>query len=119
MKDTIRLLKQGFESSTGTTPEFRTFFFTFKREFKQELESIGATNIVFSRGHFYISGFFTIDKQAYYFNLGDVRGSEYRMPNLMYRTAKDYKDYTGGSNRWVNIEKGMAENMCWYFKVID
>ncbi len=118
MKDTIKLLKQGFESSSGLTEEFRRFFFTFKREFKQELESIGATNIVFSRGHFYISGFFTIGKQAYYFNLGDVRGSEYRMPNLMYRTAEHYKDYTGGSNRWVEIEKGMADKMCWYFKEV-
>ena len=118
MKKTIELLKQGFESSTGTTPEFRTFYSTFKKEFTKELKSIGATEIVFSKGHFYISGFFTVDNQAYYFNLGDVRGSEYRMPNLMYRTAEHYKDYTGGSNRWVDIETGMSEKMCWYFKVM-
>ena len=118
MKKTIALLKQGFESSSGLTQEFKTFFQTFKKEFKKELETIGATNIVFSRGHFYISGFFTVDKQIYYFNLGDVRGSEYRMPNLMYRTAEHYKDYTGGSNRHVDIETGMAEKMCWYFKVV-
>jgi hypothetical protein len=118
MKKTIQLLKQGFESSSGLTLEFRTFYLTFKKEFTKELKTIGATNIVFSRGHFYISGFFTVDGQAYYFNLGDVRGSEYRMPNLMYRTAKDYKDYKGGSNRWVDIAPLMADKMCWYFKVV-
>ena len=112
MKKTIQLLRQGFESSSGLTEEFKTFYQTFKREFKQELEGIGATNIVFSRGHFYISGFFTINKQVYYFNLGDVRGSEYRMPNLLYRTAEHYKDWTGGMNRYVDIEKGMADKMC-------
>jgi hypothetical protein len=128
MKQTVKLLKAGFESSSGKTPEFLNFVKVFKSEFKKELESIGATNIVFSVGHFHISGFFTADDgQIYYFSLPDVRSFSYgfainpdaTMNKLMYRTAKDYKDYTGGKNRYVKIESGMADNMCWYFKVID
>lgn len=111
MNKSIQMLKQGFESSSTLTPEFAQFYRTFKSEFTKELKSIGATDIVFSRGHFYISGFFTVDGQAWYFSISDVRGSEYRMPQLMYRTAKHYKDYTGGSNQWVDIETGMANRM--------
>jgi hypothetical protein len=119
MKESIALLMKGFESSSGCTPEFKKFYSTFKKEFAKELKSIGAENIVFSRGHFYISGFFTINDQPYYFSISDVRGMDYSIKynpdsctsKLLYRTAKDYKDYLGGSNHFVKIESGMAKNM--------
>ena len=91
---------------------------TFKKEFTRELQTIAATNIVFNVGHFYVSGFFTVGEEIWYFSLPDVRGSEYRMPQLMYRTAKHYKDYTGGANRYVDIAPLMADKMCWSFKII-
>lgn len=119
MKRSIALLERGFVSSSTLTPEFAEFFKTFKSEFTKELKTIGATDITFNRGHFYISGFFTVDGQAYYFCIPDVRGSEYRMPQLLYRTAKDYKDFTGGINRFVDIAPLMADKMCWYFENID
>lgn len=118
MKQTVKLLEAGFESSSGLTPEFAEFFKTFKKEFTKEMQTVGATNIVFSRGHFYVSGFFTIGTQAWYFSISDVRGSDYRMPQLMYREAKHYKDYTGGMNRWVDIAPLMADKMCWSFKIV-
>jgi len=118
MKQTVKLLEQGFESSSGKTPEFKHFARVFKKEFTTELKSIAATDIVFSVGHFYISGFFTINGQPYYFSIPDVRGSEYRLPQLMYRTAEHYKDYTGGQNRYAKIRFDMAQDMCWSFKVV-
>lgn len=120
MKKTINLLRGGFESSSGLTPEFANFYKVFKSEFTKELKSIGATDIKFSRGHFYVSGFFTLDGQAYYFSLNDVRGhfSDHNLPKLLYRTAKDYKDFTGGMNRYATIQPNMGENMCWSFKEI-
>lgn len=117
MKKTLKLLTIGFESSTRNTPEFNSFFRTFKSEFSKELKSIGATNIKIEAGHFYISGFFTSPSgQIYYFSLPDVRGMEYILQRgcsveLMYRTAKDYKDFTGGPNQWVKIETGMGQKM--------
>jgi hypothetical protein len=126
MKNSLSLLLAGFESSSGLTPEFQAFAKTFKKEFTKELQSIGATNVQFSRGHFYVSGFFTLDDKMFYFNLGDVRGMDYAlktnpdscMSKLMYREVQHYKDYTGGMNRYVKIETGMALEMCWYFKII-
>jgi len=117
------MLKQGFESSSTTTPEFKEFYRTFKSEFTKELLSQNAKNIEFSRGHFYVSGFCTINNQVWYFSLSDVRGMEFNlnqscMGKLMYRTAKDYKDYTGGSNRYATIEEGMGEEMFWSFRAM-
>jgi hypothetical protein len=108
MKKSIALLRKGFESSSFTTPEFSSFFKTFKSEFTKELTNLGATNITFNKGHFYLFGFFTIDTQAYYFSLSDVRSQP---TELLYRTAKHYKDYTGGSNMYVTIELNMFANM--------
>lgn len=115
MKQSLSRIRADFESSCGETEEFRAFFNTFKREFTKELKSIGATNIQFTKGHFYVSGFYTIGTQAWYFSVSDVRG----MPHiqdvngypLMYRKCKDYKDYTGERNQWVQIKTGMAMEM--------
>lgn len=108
MKQTLRLLKAGFESSSSKTPEFMTFTKVFKKEFTSELKNIGATNIKFNVGHFYISGFFTVNCQAYYFSISDVRSSSFE---LLYRTVKDYKDYTGGQNRYAKIMFNMITDM--------
>ena len=127
MKKTLALLMNGFESSSTKTPEFKSFCRVFKSEFTKELQSIGATDIVFSYGHFYISGFFTIGGEKWYFSLSDVRDMDDCLKHnpdscickLMYREVKDYKDYTGGQNRYVRIETDMSSKMCWYFKMIE
>jgi hypothetical protein len=127
MKESLKMLRNGFESSCSTTPEFAQFFRTFKKEFTKELKTIGATDIEFSRGHFHLTGFFrSTDGQLWYFSLSDVRGMEYGlkvnpescMNKLLYRTAKHNKDWTGGSNRYATIREGMAEDMCWSFKLV-
>ena len=120
MKQSLLLLLAGFESSSGLTEQFRNFFNVFKREISKELRSVGATNIKMSRGHFSVSGFFmSATGQTDYFSLSDVRDMQYGLkhnPNscmsqLLYRTAKDYKDYTGGGNQYVAIKSGMANEM--------
>lgn len=119
MRNTVIALLAGFESSSGKTPEFLAFVRTFKKEFTKELEFLGATNIQFSRGHFYVSGFFTVGTKMFYFNLGDVRGMDYSMKHnpgscmsqLLYREVQHYKDYTGGMNRYVRIGNGMSAEM--------
>ena len=106
MQKTLKLLQQKFQSSSGLTPQFKTFAMTFKREFTKFLTEKGCTNIEIGRGHFFLSGFFTTSSgQIFYFNLGDVRwpigGPVTRM---LYRTAKHYKDYTGGINQYILLE---------------
>jgi hypothetical protein len=55
-----------------------------------------AENIKLSKGYYFQSGFFDVDGQTYYITTGDTR-----LPyGVMYRTARDRKDYTGGVNQW-------------------
>ncbi len=107
------MLKEGFESSSGTTPEFLLFCKTFKSELFKLLRKAGCKDLVFNRGHFYVFGFFTSPSgQIYYYNLNDVRGmNHYSGYTMMYRTATSYKDYTGGSNQWVTIDENCVTNM--------
>ena len=75
---------------------------------KKELKVINATDIVFSIGHYYISGFFTVGEQAYYFSISDVR--YFPEEKMLVRTAKHYKDFTGGANNYIKIGVGMFKN---------
>jgi len=115
MRKSIALLQKGFESSSGTTPEFMVFYRTFKKELTVELLKRGCTNIQINKGHFYCSGFFTYPSgQVYYFSIPDVRDfneSLNRDGSMLYRTAKDYKDFRGGHNQYVRFESDMIENM--------
>lgn len=114
MKEIIKLLNGGFESSCSKTPEFTSFARKFKNALKKELATINATITAYNVGHFYVSGFFRIGENCFYFSISDVRGM---MPipfcdlPMLYRTAKNEKDYTGGSNNYVEIADGMAHQM--------
>lgn len=109
MKKTLRLFRNGFQTSSGQTPEFIAFARAFKSELKKELESNGATDVQFSTGHFYLSGFYTVGKQAWYFSISDVRF--FREEKILYRKADNYKDYSGGINLYTKIETGMGNIM--------
>ena len=101
MQKTISKL-QNFEQGSYNSPEFLAFAKTFKGEFKKQLEGVGAVLFKFSVGHFYLSGFFMKGSNFYYFSWhnGDNQ--------LMYRTAKDAKDFTGGSNQWVRLSEDLG-----------
>lgn len=63
---------------------------------KKALELYGAENIEIHRGFRYRSGFFDKEGQTYYFFvscIGQICGED-----MMIRTAKDRKDFTGGIN---------------------
>jgi len=94
-----------FESSSGKTPQFKSFVRDFRSEYKKIAARIGA-NIELSVGHFYISGFFERGGKYVYFSIPDVRffPGEYYV-NILIRTAKSNKDYTGGCNKQVIFDQ--------------
>jgi hypothetical protein len=84
------------------SPAFKSFYKKEIKRITKILTDKGCTNIQFNYGFYFFSGFFTTaTNQIYYINSGDTRDG-YR--KLLYRTAKDYKDYSGGFNRWINPE---------------
>ena len=71
---------------------------TEKSIVKKALKQADFTNIKFSNGHYYFSGFATKNNKVIYFSISDVRhfpptGGD---ADLLIRKAKDYKDYTAG-----------------------
>ena len=73
---------------------------------RRALKEADFTDIKFSNGHYYFSGFATKNNKVIYFSISDVR----HFPptgggaDLLIRTAKDYKDYTGGSNNFSSLD---------------
>jgi len=71
---------------------------------RKALKEADFTDIEFLNGHYYFSGFATKNNKAIYFSIPDVRyGWSSDGNNLLIRTAKDYKDYTGGSNNYSSL----------------
>ncbi len=103
-KKIAQWLDTSFESSSSTTPEFAAFAAQYRRELKKQLakdlELVG-----FNRGHFYLSGFIknSLTGKYAYFMTDDVRFSVNGWHNqVLMRTAKHEKDYTGGRNDWAS-----------------
>ena len=73
---------------------------------RKALNQANFTDIKFSNGHYCFSGFAAKNNKVIYFSISDVR----HFPptgggtDLLIRTAKDYKDYTGESNNWSSLK---------------
>lgn len=76
-----------------------------KISLKKAIEIVfpGASDIKLNKNYYYCSGWFNIGEQTYYISSADVRISDINaigVTGIMYRTAKDRKDYHGGTNQW-------------------
>lgn len=102
MKKALEMTQERFISSSCRTPQYLKWYRFFKKKFTQYLTKKGIVNIHIGKpNHFDMSGFFTTAKrQIYYFSISDLRWSKELM---LIRTAKDYNDYTGGSNNFVSL----------------
>lgn len=93
-----------FESSSSTIPEFASFARAFKNWLKAEAGN-DFEIVSFNRGHFYISGFLknTKNNKLVYFSIPDVRFNNDWSNQILVRTAKHDKDYSGGANNFVRL----------------
>jgi hypothetical protein len=106
----LKLLKQTFESSSGETAQYREFYFAFKADMTRLLKD-KVKRLEFHKMHFEVSGFLEANNsQVWYLNTGDVRLSAQRM-GMLIRTAKDFKDYIGGPNGYINYDEHFAEKL--------
>ena len=85
-----------------------------KVSLKKAIEIVfpNATEIKLNKNYFYCSGWFNIGEQVYYISSMDVRTSNINalgVTGIMYRTAKNRKDYTGGTNQW-DFNNKLQEN---------
>jgi hypothetical protein len=90
-------------SGSDLGSDFKSFFRKEKNRISKVLTQRGCTNLEMNYGFYYFSGFFTAPSgQIYYFSCSDVRHFGYN--KLLIRTAKSYKDYTGGSNDYIGVD---------------
>lgn len=91
-------------SGSDLPSESKTQLKKWINQFKKVLTEKGCTNLDFHYGFHFLSGFFTAPSgQIYYIGSNDTRDGVLRS---YYRTAKSYKDYTGGCNHSLeSIEK--------------
>ena len=109
MAKSLYLLSFNFESSSSRTPQYLEFHRVFKREFSNLLKPYCKKIEISKPNHFDISGFFELNNgEIYYISLGDLRWDK---ENLLIRTAKDFKDYTGGSNNYITLNENLKENL--------
>ena len=89
--------------------DFKSFFRKQKKRISAILTERGCTNIELDYGFYYFSGFFTAPSgQIYYLSSSDVRHFGY--DRLLIRTAKHYKDWTGGSNQYCGVDDESLKN---------
>jgi len=95
-----------FQSSSVKTEEWQAFVRDFRSDMKSMLKDTGWILHDLSNGHFYVSGFLknTRDGSFVYFSTSDVRfWQDEWHNNLLIRTAKHDKDYTGGYNQYTTF----------------
>ena len=94
------------KSSCYKTEELNKTYSMFKKGFKLCLtcldncnDNINISQIKFSLGHFFISGFIKMNDKFIYFSIEDLRGGS----TFLIRSAKSFNDYTGGQNNYLDL----------------
>jgi hypothetical protein len=109
MDKSLYLLSFDFESSSIRTSQYLEFHKIFKKEFKELLNSYCKKIEISKPNHFDLTGFFELNNgKIYYISIGDLRSDK---DDMMIREAKNFRDYTGGSNNHINLDKNFAENL--------
>ena len=104
----IYLLNCEFESSSGRTEQYSKAHRIFKKEFTAILKPICKEILISKPNPFDITGFFKLnDDRIYWFSIGDLRWDKV----FLIRTAKDFKDYTGGSNNFLSLNNNFIDNL--------
>ena len=98
------------DDGSYVSEEFNSFQNAFKREMNKICESIGATLVKYSKGHYDMSGFIERNGKYVYFCYSSTLCNSRSVPNLtdrlaMYcRTAENTQDYRGGFNNNTSFE---------------
>lgn len=103
--------KWQFSSGSSIGPDFKSFSLKFRNWLRKNIP--GGTQLYnYNRGHYIISGFIERNGKYVYFSVGDVRFSHSWSTNILIRTAKSVKDYTGGSNNYTTLERFSTDVDC-------
>ena len=93
-----------FESSCYETKEFASFARKCKTALKKECVAHGLELKKFSKGHFEVSAFLKAPTgKMCYLHIGDMRDGARAFGRVLYRTARDQRDFSGGMNHFAPL----------------
>lgn len=100
-----------FKFQYGDDKEFSNLSRNIKAYLKRNLQE-NYELINYSKGYFEISGFIrnTENNKYMYFSFPDVRYDSTWYNHVLYRTAENETDYTGGQNKYCSVEN-LINNM--------
>ncbi len=87
----------------------KSFNRVLSNEIKKLLTSAGASDIKIDAKLTSSSAFFTVPQGIYYLSISDLR--HFPRTNILIRTARDYKDYTGGRNQFIRLGRESLEDL--------
>jgi hypothetical protein len=67
------------------------------------LKEIKASDIKIKQNYFQYSGFFTYENNIFYLSSRDERNIKTDLKKILIRTAKNYKDFLGGYNNFIDF----------------
>ena len=111
----LYLLGFKFESNSGRTYQYLEFHKVFEKEFTILLKPFIKKIEVSKPNHFDVTGFFELNNsEIYYFSIGDLRWDK---QSMLIRTARDFRDYSGGSNGYVLLNNDFVSNLLKYLRL--
>ena len=96
------------EFSSGSTAgkDYRSFQTKYKNMLKEIIGQIGGELIKFNKNHYCFSAFVKRGSRYAYLSVSDVRFFPNAWKrNILVRTAKNEKDFSGGSNNYTSLEQ--------------
>ena len=99
-------ITDGIEDWGGVvSDDFKEFAKDYKAFMKKVCEENGWQLVNWNNGHYYCSCFVENHGKYIYMSFSDVRHfSRSWYQNILYRSAKDSKDYSGGSNNYTDLD---------------
>ena len=107
-KNLLKWLNYEFSSGTVAGQDYLAFQRAAKADLKKQAESVGYTLHSFTKGHYWFSAVLLDNETGnfIYISISDVRFFQNKwFTNVLYRTMKHDKDWTGGHNQYCSWDK--------------
>ena len=103
MKQVLKIIESGFDTTENENGIDKNKLNRVARLLNNRLRKEGATSSKLSVNHVDISGFVQFGNKFIYISLPNIGRNQ--CGRILIRTAKDNKDFTGGSNNWLSLDK--------------
>ncbi len=104
LKELAKYTHYTFSSGCDTGEDYKSFQRKYINYLKSIANEYGWELVKTIKGHYEFSAFFKFKDRFAYMSISDVRFFKNEwFSNILIRTAKNEKDYTGGQNNYTNI----------------